>query len=107
VAEPEEGLCEVVLHDTAGIRDLLIALGHGRATFVGHSLGRGVAMQLANSFPEHCERLVLVSSGGLGREISALLRAASLPGSELVLPLLVNDLVSWAWSGHPGHRQRR
>ncbi len=74
----------------SGIRDLLIALGHERATFVGHSLGGGVAMQLAYQFPEHCERLVLVSSGGLGRDISALLRAASLPGSEFVLPLLVN-----------------
>ena len=50
-------------------------------------------MQLAYQFPEHCERLVLVSSGGLGREINALLRAASLPGSELVLPLLVDDRV--------------
>jgi pimeloyl-ACP methyl ester carboxylesterase len=75
----------------SGIRDLLVALGHPRATFVGHSLGGGVAMQLAYQFPEHCERLVLVSSGGLGREITPLLRAASLPGSELVLPLLVND----------------
>jgi pimeloyl-ACP methyl ester carboxylesterase len=77
----------------SGIRDLLIALGHERATFIGHSLGGGVAMQLAYQFPEHCERLVLVSSGGLGRGISALLRAASLPGSELVIPLLVNDHV--------------
>ena len=77
----------------SGIRDLLLALGHERATFVGHSLGGGVAMQLAYQFPEHCERLVLVSSGGLGREISALLRAASLPGSELVLPFLVDDRV--------------
>jgi pimeloyl-ACP methyl ester carboxylesterase len=75
----------------SGVRDLLIALGHERATFVGHSLGGGVAMQLAYQFPEHCDRLVLVSSGGLGREISLLLRAATLPGSELVLPLLVND----------------
>ena len=75
----------------SGIRDLMVALGHQRATFVGHSLGGGVAMQLAYQFPEHCERLVLVSSGGLGRDITALLRAASLPGSELVLPLLVND----------------
>jgi pimeloyl-ACP methyl ester carboxylesterase len=77
----------------SGIRDLLIALGHERATFVGHSLGGGVAMQLAYQFPEHCERLVLVSSGGLGRDITALLRAASLPGAELVLPLLVNERV--------------
>ena len=77
----------------SGIRDLLFALGHERATFVGHSLGGGIAMQLAYQFPEHCERLVLVSSGGLGRDITALLRAASLPGSELVLPLLVNERV--------------
>jgi pimeloyl-ACP methyl ester carboxylesterase len=77
----------------SGIRDLLIALGHERATFVGHSLGGGVAMQLAYQFPEHCERLVLVSSGGLGREITPLLRAASLPGSELVLPLIVDDRI--------------
>jgi pimeloyl-ACP methyl ester carboxylesterase len=75
----------------SGVRDLLIALGHERATFVGHSLGGGVAMQLAYQFPEHCDRLVLVSSGGLGREIGLLLRAATLPGSELVLPLLVNE----------------
>jgi len=75
----------------SGIRDLMVALGHQRATFVGHSLGGGVAMQMAYQFPEHCERLVLVSSGGLGRGITPLLRAASLPGSELVLPLLVND----------------
>jgi pimeloyl-ACP methyl ester carboxylesterase len=83
----------------SGIRDLLIALGHERATFVGHSLGGGVAMQLAYQFPEHCERLVLVSSGGLGREITALLRAASLPGSELVLPLLVNERLLGAGRG--------
>jgi pimeloyl-ACP methyl ester carboxylesterase len=75
----------------SGIRDLLLALGHERATFVGHSLGGGVAMQLAYQFPEHCERLVLVASGGLGRGITPLLRAASLPGSELVLPLLANE----------------
>ena len=72
----------------SGVRDLLVALGHERATFVGHSLGGGVAMQLAYQFPERCERLVLVDSGGLGREVSLLLRAATLPGSEFVLPLL-------------------
>jgi pimeloyl-ACP methyl ester carboxylesterase len=75
----------------SGIRDLLLALGYERATFVGHSLGGGVAMQLAYQFPEHCERLVLVASGGLGREISPLLRVASLPGAELVLPLLADE----------------
>ncbi len=74
----------------SGVRDLLIALGHERATFVGHSLGGGVAMQLAYQFPERCDRLVLVDSGGLGREVSMLLRAATLPGSEIVLPVLAS-----------------
>jgi pimeloyl-ACP methyl ester carboxylesterase len=77
----------------SGIRDLLVALGHDRATFVGHSLGGGVAMQLAYQFPERCERLVLVDSGGLGREVNLLLRAATLPGAELVLPLLAHARV--------------
>ena len=72
----------------SGIRDLLGVLGHERATVVGHSLGGGVAMQLAYQFPERCERLVLVASGGLGREVHGVLRAAALPGSEWVLPLL-------------------
>src|ERR1700745_1000791 len=51
-----------------GVRDVLVALGHSRATIVGHSLGGGVAMQFAYQFPERTERLVLVASGGLGRE---------------------------------------
>jgi pimeloyl-ACP methyl ester carboxylesterase len=67
---------------------LLLALGHERASFVGHSLGGGIVLQLSYQFPERCERLVLVDSGGLGREVNLLLRAATLPGSELVLPFL-------------------
>jgi pimeloyl-ACP methyl ester carboxylesterase len=63
-------------------------LGHDRATVVGHSLGGGIAMVFAYQFPERTERMVLVDSGGLGRDVSLALRAASLPGSELVLPLL-------------------
>jgi len=83
----------------SGVRDLMLALGHDRATVVGHSLGGGIAMQLAYQFPERVERLVLVDSGGLGRSVHGLLRAATLPGSELVLPLLAaGGLVSaGAW----------
>jgi pimeloyl-ACP methyl ester carboxylesterase len=72
------------------VRDIMLALGHDRATVVGHSLGGGIAMQLAYQFPELIERLVLVSSGGLGREVSLALRAATLPGAELVLPLIAS-----------------
>ena len=74
----------------SGVRDLMVALGHESATFVGHSLGGGVVMQLAYQFPERCERLVLVDSGGLGREVNLLLRAATLPLSEVVLPVLAS-----------------
>jgi pimeloyl-ACP methyl ester carboxylesterase len=69
----------------SGLRDLMIALGRDRATLVGHSLGGGVALQFAYQFPEMVERLVLVSSGGLGPEVGAILRAAALPGADLFL----------------------
>ncbi len=71
-----------------GLRDLMVVLGIDSATVVGHSLGGGVAMQLSYQHPERVERLVLVDSGGLGSEVSPLLRAATLPGSDWVLPLL-------------------
>ena len=70
------------------LRDLLVALGHQRATLVGQSLGGGVVLQLAYQYPERCERLVLVSSGGLGREVSPLLRGLAIPGVEHVFPLV-------------------
>jgi pimeloyl-ACP methyl ester carboxylesterase len=69
------------------LRDLLVALGHERATVVGQSLGGGVAMQFSYQYPERTERLVLVGSGGLGREVNPLLRYLSLPGSEAILHL--------------------
>src|SRR3954454_17280455 len=75
------------------MRDLLIALGHRRATVVGHSLGGGIAMQFAYEYPVFCERLIVVSSGVLGREVHPLLRAATLPGAELVLPLIASERV--------------
>ena len=68
-----------------GLRDLLVSLGHKRVTLVGHSLGGGIAMQFAYQFPELTERLVLVSSGGLGPEVSPVLRAAALPGANLFI----------------------
>src|SRR3954465_11784967 len=70
------------------LRDLVEALDVEHATFVGHSPGGGVVMQFAYQFPQYVERMVLVSSGGLGREVSPLIRAAALPGAELVLGLV-------------------
>lgn len=80
----------------AGLRDLLLLRGHRRATLVGHSLGGGIAMQFAYQFPEIVERLVLVSSGGLGPEVSGLLRAAALPGAG---PFIATTAPAVRWLG--------
>ncbi|MFA6574049.1 MAG: alpha/beta fold hydrolase [Nocardioides sp.] len=69
----------------ASVRDVLDALEVKTATIVGHSLGGGIAMQFMYQFPERCERLVLVSSGGLGREVTPMLRALTVPGAGLAL----------------------
>ena len=74
----------------ASIRDLLAAIGIERASIVGHSLGGGVAMQFFYQFPQRVERLILVSSGGLGREVSPLLRTAALPGMSTLLSLTIH-----------------
>jgi pimeloyl-ACP methyl ester carboxylesterase len=68
-----------------GMRDLLDVLGVDRATVVGHSLGGGVAAQFAYQYPERCERLVLVATGGVGPEVNPALRLGSLPFAELAL----------------------
>jgi pimeloyl-ACP methyl ester carboxylesterase len=81
----------------SGLRDLMAWLDLPASTVIGHSLGGGVAMQFAYQFPDRCERLGLVSSGGLGREVSSLLRAATLPGAEFVLPLIAAN-----WSRSAG-----
>jgi len=70
------------------LRDLLEALDQRGGTIVGHSLGGGVALQFSYQYPERTERLVLVSSGGLGREVHPILRAAALRGADVVLPWL-------------------
>lgn len=68
-----------------GMRDLLTVLGIDKVTIVGHSFGGGVAMQFAYQFPERTERVVLVSSGGLGPEVTAFIRMLTLPGAPLLL----------------------
>ena len=78
----------------AVIRDLLSALGIGSATVVGHSFGGGVAMVFFWQFPHRVERLALVSSGGLGEEVSPLLRSVALPGASALISLAGADRVT-------------
>jgi pimeloyl-ACP methyl ester carboxylesterase len=66
----------------------------------------GVAMQFTYQHRDYCERLVLISSGGLGPDLSWILRMLSAPGVELVLPVVAprpvlnvgNTLGSWLTS---------
>jgi pimeloyl-ACP methyl ester carboxylesterase len=85
------------------LRDLLDELGISRATIVGQSLGGGVAMQFVYQHPDYCQRLVLISSGGLGPDVGWTLRLLSAPGAEFILPVIAprpvmtagNKLRSW------------
>jgi pimeloyl-ACP methyl ester carboxylesterase len=85
------------------LRDLLDELGITRATIVGQSLGGGVAMQFVYQHPDYCQRLVLISSGGLGPDVGWTLRLLSAPGAELIMPVIAprpvlaagNKLRSW------------
>jgi pimeloyl-ACP methyl ester carboxylesterase len=87
----------------AWLRDLLDELGISRATVIGQSLGGGVAMQFAYQHRDYCQRLVLISSGGLGPDLNWILRILSAPGAEFVLPVVApqpvlnlgNKLGSW------------
>jgi pimeloyl-ACP methyl ester carboxylesterase len=85
------------------LRDLLDELGIARATIVGHSLGGGVAMQFIYQHPDYCERVILISSGGLGPDVGWILRLLSAPGAEFILPIIAptpvlkvgNKIGSW------------
>ncbi|MEP9365695.1 alpha/beta fold hydrolase [Nocardioides sp. CN2-186] len=71
-----------------GMRDLITVLGIDKVTVIGHSFGGGVAMQFAYQFPERTERLMLVSSGGLGTEVAPAIRAITTPGFHEVMAVL-------------------
>ncbi|MDQ4116377.1 MAG: alpha/beta hydrolase, partial [Actinomycetota bacterium] len=87
------------------VRDLLLVLGLDRATVIGHSFGGGVVMQYAHQFPDLVERVVLVSSGGLGSDVTPALRAATLPGANTVLRTI--SALTPAWLGRLAHRVAR
>lgn len=67
------------------IRDLMDHLELDRVHLVGHSLGGGISLQFAYQYPSRVASMILVSSGGLGPDLGVTLRAATLPGADLVL----------------------
>ena len=86
-SDPPAGDYSLGAHACA-LRDLILSLGYRRFSAAGHSLGGGVALQTAYQFPERIDRLLLISSGGLGPEVSYALRAATLPGASAVVSVL-------------------
>jgi pimeloyl-ACP methyl ester carboxylesterase len=95
------------------MRDLLTLLGIDRATVVGHSFGGGVAMQFAYQFPERTERMLMIAPGGLGREVTPLLRLVTLPFAEMAMraatvppmrPLVRGSLEALSRTGLPHTR---
>src|SRR5215216_5690294 len=87
------------------IRDLITTIGIDRATIVGHSLGGGIAMQFFYQFPQRVDRLALISTGGLGHDVSPMLRGAALPGASLGIWLVANRRVREALD-RAGERRR-
>jgi pimeloyl-ACP methyl ester carboxylesterase len=61
-------------------RDFIKALDISKASLIGTSAGGGVALTFALNFPELVDRLILVGSAGLGKDINFLLRISTLPG---------------------------
>lgn len=60
-------------------RDFMQALDIAQASLVGASAGGGVALMLTLNFPELVDRLVLVDSLGLGKELNFPFQLATLP----------------------------
>jgi pimeloyl-ACP methyl ester carboxylesterase len=85
----------------------LDAVGVASATLCGHSFGGAIAMFFGSRNPERVERIVLVSAGGLGREVHPVLRAAALPVAPVVLRAALRPRLRRLY-GRPGlHRALR
>jgi pimeloyl-ACP methyl ester carboxylesterase len=89
------------------LRDLMDALDTGPGTLVGHSLGGAIAMHFAFHDPGYTARLVLVASGGLGKEVHAVLRAAALPIAPPILRALLNPRTERFYRAPRLHRTLR
>jgi 4,5:9,10-diseco-3-hydroxy-5,9,17-trioxoandrosta-1(10),2-diene-4-oate hydrolase len=72
----------------AFLNDFMTTLNIKDACLIGQSLGGGVALMHQLQFPGSVQKLVLVDSAGLGREMPLLMRLATVPfvGETMVMP---------------------
>jgi len=61
-----------------------VALGLPAATIIGHSFGGAVTVHFGYHYPNHVQRQVLVSAGGLGREVNLALRLLTAKHADTV-----------------------
>jgi pimeloyl-ACP methyl ester carboxylesterase len=81
---------QYLLDDFAvSLQGFLDALGLTSVSVCGHSLGAAIAIHFGFHYPSSVDRLVLVSAGGLGREVNLGLRVLSVPGIERVFAVLL------------------
>jgi pimeloyl-ACP methyl ester carboxylesterase len=97
-----------LLDDFARCLDgFLDALDLPAVTVCGHSLGGAVAVHFGYHHPSRVSRLVLVSAGGLGREVHLVLRAAALPGAAPLLGWAMAPRLQRAYARPALHRVLR
>jgi pimeloyl-ACP methyl ester carboxylesterase len=72
------------------LHGLMSALEIDTATLVGNSMGGGVSLEFTRLYPDRVDKLVLVDSMGLGKEISLGIRL-------ITLPAIVNLLRPGRW----------
>ncbi len=72
------------------VRLFMDAVSIKQAHLIGHSLGGGIAMQTLYFSPERVQRVVLIDSGGLGRDVHWLLRMTTLPGAHRIIGMLTD-----------------
>jgi pimeloyl-ACP methyl ester carboxylesterase len=83
------------------------ALDIPAATLCGHSFGGAIAMFFGTRYAERVERVVLVSAGGLGREVHPALRAAALRVAPRVLRLAMSPRMRRLYARPGLHRALR
>lgn len=78
------------------VKDFMSALGIEKAHIVGHSLGGAISVRMILKHTASVDKLVLVDSGGFGREVIMMFRILSLPllGEMFTRPSLSGSAAS-------------
>jgi pimeloyl-ACP methyl ester carboxylesterase len=104
----DKPITDYLLDDFAeSLARFLDALGIPSATLCGHSFGGAIAMYFGTRYPERVERVVLVSAGGLGREVHPMLRAAALRVAPAVLRVVTGPRLRRLYASPGLHRALR